>query len=196
MADRLGQFPLGTPVATTNSLRDAGLAIGRDGCGHRIGPGHRHDPIGSFITAAGRAAIGAEQPPALTAAGTDLERRCARELAKVGYADGFSVVEVEAGGVRIELEDPAAELSDSRLLVMASELYAHGWRPLKEADAAGLFPVPLTQAGEPHASAGMCRQCGQGLQFDESGRCVQDEAGEYRCLTARNPESITHVLWE
>jgi hypothetical protein len=195
-ADRLGRFPSGTPVATTNSLRDAGLAVGRDGCGHRIGPGHRHPPLYSFITPAGREAIGAELPEALTAAGTELERQCVRDLEEAGYTSGFTVIEVDAGGVRIEMDEPEEGLPDMRVLVMVSGLYANGWRPLKENDAAGLFPVPLVLAGVPGTSPGMCRQCGRNLLYDQSGRCVTDESSEYLCLSVKKPESKTHVLWE
>ncbi|MFF1693195.1 hypothetical protein ACFVXC_06135 [Streptomyces sp. NPDC058257] len=195
-ADRLGRFPSETGVATTNSLRDAGLAIGRDACGHRVGPGHRHGPISSFITRAGRDVVGAEQPEALTAAGTELERQCVRVLAEAGYTSGFTVVEVESEGVRIELDDAEAGEFDAQVLVMVSELYANGWRPLDEEDAAGLFPIPVVQTGVPGASAGMCRQCHHGLMYDESGQVVVDEYGKYLCLAVANPEAPTHVLWE
>lgn len=195
-SDRLGRFPSETGVATTNSLRDAGLAVGRDACGHRVGEGHRHLPISSFITRAGRDVVGAEQPEALTAAGTELERHCVRVLAEAGYTSGFTVVEVEPEGVRIELDGPEAERDDAQVLVMVSELYANGWRPLEEADRAGLFPIPLVQPGVPGSSAGMCRQCHHGLMYDDSGQVVVDEYGTYLCLSVADPESPTHVLWE
>ncbi|MFI7083817.1 hypothetical protein ACIBUR_09445 [Streptomyces anulatus] len=189
VSDRLGRFPASTPVATTNSLRDAGLAVGRDRCGHRIGEGHRHSPFSSFVTPAGREAVGAEQPPRLTAAGTKLELACVRDLEAAGYSEGFVVVEVEPGGVRIEMADPAADEPTTLLL----ELYANGWRSLGEADSAGLYPVPLVPAGESGVTAGMCRQCGQGLMYDESGRCLTDQYGGYLCR-AKDPVSPTHLL--
>jgi hypothetical protein len=136
--------------------------------------------------------VGAEQPEALTAAGTELERRCVRELGEAGYSEGFTVVEVDAGGVRIE----ADEYDDARLLVMTASLYSNGWRPLDEADMAGMFPVPLVAPGVPGGSAGMCRQCGDGLVFDESGRCVKDTYGTYLCKGGSAPESPTHIVWE
>jgi hypothetical protein len=194
--DRLGRFPSETPVATTNSLRDAGLAVGRDACGHRVGPGHRHGPISSFITSAGRVEIGAPVPEALTAAGTDLERQCLRNLEQAGYAEGFTVVEVDAGGVRIEMDQPEPETPDLQVLAMVSGLYANGWRPLKEGDEAGLYPVPLVPAGVPSESAGMCQQCHRGLVYDESGRCVTDEFGEYLCPASGSAGAPTHMIWE
>ncbi|MEV8399164.1 hypothetical protein [Streptomyces niveus] len=190
VTDRLGMLPVGTPVATTNSLRDAGLALGRDGCGHLIGDGHRHSPIRTFVTVAGRDAVGAAHPPRLTAAGTELELQCVRDLEAAGYSEGFTVVEVEPGGVRIEMAGQAADEPDTWLL----GLYANGWRPLKDDDTAGLYPVPLVPAGESGAGAGMCRQCGRGLMYDESGRCLTDEYGEYLCVSAKDPVSPTHVL--
>lgn len=197
-ADRLGMFPLGTPVATTNSLRDAGLAVGRDRCGHRVGTGHRHEPISSFITRAGRDAVGAENPPALTAAGTPLELRCAQDLEEAGYTTGFHAIELAgpAEGVFIEVTapEPGDEDGDIQRMLMVSGLFANGWRPLGELD--GLYPVPLVPAGKPGESAGMCRQCGMGLVYDESGRCVTDESAGYMCRTAKHRESPTHVPWE
>lgn len=197
-ADRLGRFPSDTPVATTNSLRDAGLAVGRDRCGHRVGAGHRHEPISSFITIAGRDEVGAEHPPALTAAGTPLELQCVQDLEETGYTTGFCVIELAgpAEGVFIEVmtPEPGDEGGDIQRMLMVSGLFANGWRPLGELD--GLYPVPLVPAGGPGKSAGMCRQCGMGLLYDESGRCVTDEYAGYMCRTVKHRESLTHVPWD
>lgn len=125
-----------------------------------------------------------------------MERQCVRVLAEAGYSGDFTVVEVESEGIRIEVDDPEVEDSGTRVLVMASELYANGWRPLEEGDRAGLFPIPLVRAGVPGASAGMCRQCHHGLMYDESGQCVVDEYSTYLCLSVVDPESPTHVPWE
>ncbi|MFF8283399.1 hypothetical protein ACF06W_11825 [Streptomyces albus] len=191
-ADRLGCFPSDTSVTTTNSLRDAGLAVNRDRCGHQVGPGHRHEPIRSFITLAGRDVVGAPHPPALTAAGTELELRCRSDLEQAGYTERFTVVELAGPGEGVFIEmEPADEV---QLLVMTSSLYANGWRELDELD--GLYPVPLVASGEKGKSAGMCQQCGMNLMYDESGSCVTDEFGGYMCRSAQHRVSPTHILWE